>query len=112
MAEKKKGKENVECTRCGNQWHSIEFEQENKIPQYCSRCYQQSVRKIPEPPTKFDKIANASRETIDEFPQKVLDTKQAIQDFRETNRMLVGMINTAIIITTITIILVYVIFSM
>lgn len=107
---KNKGEANVECKRCGNQWYSRKFEEEKELPKNCPKCYQKSVGEIPKPPTRIDKFKDNSREKINSVPEKVSNFKKGITDFREKNRMLIGIINTAIIISVVTAVLMYVIF--
>lgn len=107
---KNKGEANVECKRCGYQWYSSKFEERKELPKNCPKCYQKSVRVIPAPPTKIDKFKNNSREKINSIPEKISYFKKGIRDFREKNRMLIGVINTAIIISAVTAVVIYVIF--
>lgn len=107
---KNKGEANVECKRCGNQWYSRKFEEKKELPHNCPKCYQASVREIPAPPTKIDKFKGNSREKINSIPEKVSNFKKEIIDFREKNRMIIGIINTAIIISVVIAVLMYVIF--
>lgn len=104
------GSENVECTRCGNQWYSEKFKTENIVPGHCPKCYQRSVRKIPEPPTRIEKIEVKIVKNIHQIPGKISDTKDLITDFKEKNRGLLGLVYTGIGIALVTLILVYVTF--
>lgn len=104
------GEENVECTRCGNQWYSHKFEEKEETPKNCPQCYQESVRKIPDPPTKIDKIKSNTKSKVNEIPGKVKHSKEAVRDFKEKNRMLIGLIETSLIITVITVAVIYLIF--
>lgn len=104
------GEENIECTRCGNQWYSEKFEAKNEVPKYCPKCYQPSVRKIPEPPTIIEQTQDKLVKTIHQAPGKITDTRNSITDFKEKNRGLLGIIYTGIAIALITLVLVYVTF--
>jgi len=101
---------NVECRRCGNQWYSEKFREHKETPKYCTKCHQPSVQKIVPPPTKFEEFKKHTRQQIASVPGKIRQKRDDIRDFKETNRMLVSMANTAIIITLITGLAIYFIF--
>lgn len=104
--------ENVECGRCGNQWYSKEFEEEKQLPEKCPYCYQESVRKIPEPPTKLDIFKKRISKKREEIPKRISEKRHQIHLFIENNRMLISLANMGLIITLLVAVLVYVLFYM
>jgi NAD-dependent SIR2 family protein deacetylase len=84
--------ENVECKRCGHQWYSQKFDEENKVPSNCPKCYQDEVRKIPEPPTKVEKVQQNIVEKKEELPEKARQKKHDLIIWKENNRFLLSMI--------------------
>lgn len=82
---------NLECKRCGNQWYSKKFEEENKMPDECPYCYQNSVREIPSPPTKIDKAEEKLSEIKKEVPEKAEEKKHQLILWKENNKLLLSM---------------------
>lgn len=110
MSNQGKGEENVECARCGSSWYSRKFQEENKLPSRCPDCYQESVREIPTPPTKIEETINISKNKINSIPGKIQSQKESIRDFKETHRALIQIFNMGMIISIITLVIIYIIF--
>ncbi|MFB6115744.1 MAG: hypothetical protein ABEK04_05685 [Candidatus Nanohalobium sp.] len=102
---------NVECKRCGNQWYSEKFDEEGTLPERCPRCYQDEIRKIPEPPTKVDEIKEEFEEKKEEIPEKVAEEKHQLTLWKEQNRILISMIYTGIILMALVAGLAYLLFQ-
>ncbi|MFQ3308518.1 MAG: NAD-dependent SIR2 family protein deacetylase [Candidatus Nanohaloarchaea archaeon] len=101
---------NVECGRCGRQWYSPKYDEENKLPENCPYCYQEAVQEIPEPPTRIDIIKEDLIEKKNKAPEKLADKKHRFKIFLENNRMLISMVNVGLIITITIGILAYLLF--
>lgn len=92
--------ENVECKRCGNRWYSEKFEEDNDLPSACPKCYQEEVRKIPEPPTKVDLIKEDISRKREEIPKQVSQKRHDLIIWKENNRFLISMIEMSILLLT------------
>lgn len=101
---------NVECTRCGKQWYSPKFDEEEELPDNCPYCYQNSVQEIPEPPTRIDILKENMEEKIEAAPQKIQERKHNFKIFLENNRILISMANVGLIIIITISILIYLLF--
>ncbi|MFB6174682.1 MAG: hypothetical protein ABEJ87_01755 [Candidatus Nanohalobium sp.] len=101
---------NVECRRCGYQWYSEQFEEEGDVPSQCPRCYQEAVREIPEPPTRFDIWREETAKKWNELPGKIKKTKHRAVVWKENNKLLISLINTGLIITLLVAGLIYLLF--
>lgn len=101
---------NVECRRCGYQWYSEQFEEESDVPNQCPRCYQEEVREIPEPPTRWDIYRKKLVERKNELPGKLKESKHRAVIWKENNKLLISLINTGIIITLLVAGLIYLLF--
>lgn len=86
--------ENVECTRCGEQWYSEEFRKKAELPDKCVYCYRDSVRKIPDPPTRVDILRERIKQKRKEIPQKAAELKHEIVLWKENNHLLISMLLT------------------
>jgi|APHM01.1.fsa_nt_gi hypothetical protein len=102
--------ENVECLRCGKKWYSEEFEEEKDIPKRCPRCYQEEVRKIPEPPTRIDIAANKIKEKKEELPDQVEQKKHNLVVWKENNRFLIALLKAATVFLLLILGIVYLLF--
>lgn len=102
--------ENVECTRCGEKWYSDKLAEEKEVPDLCPTCYRDSVRKIPEPPTKIDLFLEKISRKRQEVPEKMSEKKHDMVIWRENNKLLISLINTGLIITILVSILIYLLF--
>lgn len=100
---------NVECTRCGHQWYKNGVE-DGDLPELCPQCYRDSVRKIPEPPTRTEILVEKIREKKAELPQKIKEKRHDLTIWRENNKLLISLINTGLIITILVSILIYLLF--
>lgn len=100
---------NVECTRCGHRWYSDKAEGD-KLPELCPQCYRDSVRKIPEPPTRIDLMKKELSDTRKEIPGKMKQKKHDIIIWRENNKLLISLINIGIVITLLVSVLIYLLF--
>lgn len=101
---------NVECRRCGKQWYSPKFDEEDEVPKNCPYCYQEEVQEIPEPPTRIDILKKDFRKKWAAIPSKIQGKKHNAKIFVENNRMLISMANVGLIITITISILVYLLF--
>lgn len=101
---------NVECRRCGYQWYSEQFEGSEEVPGECPRCYQDSVREIPEPPTRLDIWKEKAARKKEELPGKIKETKHRMIIWKENNKLLISLINTGLIITLLVAALIYFLF--
>lgn len=101
---------NVECKRCGYQWYSEQFAEEGEVPEQCTRCYQNSVREIPDPPTRIDIWKENLIDKKNELPGKIKETKHRAVIWKENNKLLISLINTGIIITLLVAALIYFLF--
>ncbi|AOV94737.1 hypothetical protein AQV86_02320 [Nanohaloarchaea archaeon SG9] len=101
---------NVECKRCGYQWYSEQFAEDGKVPEQCTRCYQDSVREIPEPPTRIDIWKEELVKKKNELPGKIKETRHRAIIWKENNKLLISLINTGIIITLLVAALIYFLF--
>lgn len=84
--------QNVECKRCGHQWYSERFEEEGEVPLNCPKCYQEEVQKIPEPPTKIEKVQETVLKKKEELPEKAKQKKHDFVIWKENNRFLLSMV--------------------
>ena len=101
---------NVECRRCGNQWYSSKFEDDGEPPENCPQCYQDEVQKIPDPPTKIDKIQEGVQEKKEEIPKQVKQKKHDFVIWKENNRFLISMLKMASLLVTLVLAMVYFLF--
>jgi NAD-dependent SIR2 family protein deacetylase len=101
---------NVECKRCGKQWYSPKFDEEDKLPENCPYCYQEEVQEIPEPPTRIDILKEDLKDKWEATPGKIREKKHNAKIFVENNRMLISMANVGLIITITIGIVVYLLF--
>lgn len=102
--------ENVECLRCGNKWYSSKLEEKKEPPKYCTKCYQESVREIPPPPTKIDKLKKNLRNKRQKIPVIIEEKKHDLTIWREQNRFLISLIGTGILISLVISAIVYALF--
>jgi len=98
---------NVECRRCGRQWYSKTFEEDEKLPNNCVYCYQESVQEIPEPPTKLEIYKESFYKKKAQIPGIIKEKRHQVQLFIENNRMLISLVNMGMIITIVLAIMVY-----
>lgn len=101
---------NVECRRCGYQWYSEKFAEEGEVPEECTHCYQDSVREIPEPPTRIDIWKEKAIRKKNKLPGKIKETRHRAVIWRENNKLLISLINTGLIITLLVAVLIYFLF--
>lgn len=101
---------NVECKRCGQRWYSEEFDENGELPDECVYCYRNSVRKIPDPPTKLDKFMEWAGQKRREIPEKAAEKKHQMILWKENNKLLLSMAATGLIMLGITSVLVYFLF--
>lgn len=90
--------ENIECKRCGNRWYSEKFEEESELPSNCPKCYQEEVRKIPEPPTKIDLMKEDISQKREEIPKKIGRKKHDLVIWRENNKFLISIVEMSILL--------------
>jgi hypothetical protein len=102
--------DNVECQRCGKEWYSEEFDKERNLPVKCPRCYQEAVRKIPEPPTKIDIAENKIREKREKLPKQAKQKKHDVVIWKENNRFLIALIKAAAVFLSLILGIVYLLF--
>lgn len=102
--------DNVECVRCGRQWHSTEYREENTVPELCNYCYRNSVQEIPAPPTKMEKTLEKVEDKKDEIPGIISQKKHRLVLWKENNSLLLGMIATGTIMLSILSIITYFLF--
>lgn len=101
---------NVECNRCGYQWYSEEFSNSGEVPEKCTRCYQDAVREIPEPPTKIDIWKKEAIKKKNQLPKEIKERKHRAVIWKENNKLLISLINTGIIISVLVAGLIYLLF--
>ena len=102
---------NVECMRCGNQWYSEKFDEHEILPDNCPQCYQNEIRKIPEPPTKVDKMKERVEKKKEEIPEKIAEKRHELVLWKEQNRLLISMIYTGVILMALVAGLAYLLFQ-
>lgn len=101
---------NVECRRCGNRWYCDKFEERNELPDYCPKCYRDEVQKIPDPPTKLDKLKERIQENRKEIPEKIAERKHRMILWKEQNKFLISLVTTGIIIMGLVSVMAYFLF--
>ena len=101
---------NVECRRCGYQLYSSKLDEEDSVPENCPQCYQEEVRKIPEPPTKIDKVKENVAQKREEIPDKIDEKKHDFVIWKENNRFLISMLKMSLLLLVLVVTVIYFLF--
>jgi NAD-dependent SIR2 family protein deacetylase len=101
---------NVECLRCGNKWYSERFEKEERLPDRCPRCYQEEVRRIPEPPSRIGIAADKIREKSKKLPKQAKQKKHDLVVWKENNKFLIALVKAAALFLLLIFSIVYLLF--
>ncbi|WEL19324.1 hypothetical protein [Candidatus Nanohalococcus occultus] len=88
---------NVECHRCGYRWWSEKYSENGELPEDCPRCYRNAVAKIPDPPTRIDRIRARIDAKKAEIPGKIEEKRHSLVLWKEQNTFLISMVFAAVL---------------
>ncbi|MDY6778591.1 MAG: hypothetical protein SVU32_08040 [Candidatus Nanohaloarchaea archaeon] len=89
---------NVECTRCGYRWFSEGYEEEEIVPELCTRCYREDVRPIPAEPSWLERKVERSRDRLARIPDIFQKKRRQFVLWKENHRYLLDLLVFAVAI--------------